>query len=340
MVARQYPLYNRFSRWSAYGRRASAAHLSRTTMKRAFTLIELLVVIAIIAILAAILFPVFAQAKQAAKKTAALSNIKQNATATAIYTTDTDDTFPLGLEVNSTRPQPAFYTGGNALYPAGWHTNGRIEAEDIPFWANSTEAYRKNLDLLSMGTGAQRVRITAWANEYSKPLKQWGNANFTYNGYLHALSSSSVVSPSTNPLYWQGIGDLEQVGLARTNPRLVCNSTAAEDCRFNPTSAPQGGASQATNIAGFGAVNYHPFGNSALYVATDTSARSINVGTGNRTGANTVVPWYELNAAGQFPGTSYSWWGCRLDSATAYSYVMAFRPDNDYSADFGNKRCN
>lgn len=63
--------------------------------KNGFTLIELLVVIAIIAILAAILFPVFAQAKLAAKKTAALSNVKQNATAVLLYTTDSDDTFPL-----------------------------------------------------------------------------------------------------------------------------------------------------------------------------------------------------------------------------------------------------
>ena len=46
-------------------------------MKKAFTLIELLVVIAIIAILAAILFPVFAQAKAAAKKTSSLSNVKE-----------------------------------------------------------------------------------------------------------------------------------------------------------------------------------------------------------------------------------------------------------------------
>jgi len=63
-------------------------------MKRAFTLIELLVVIAIIAILAAILFPVFAQAKEAAKKTSCLSNIKQTGTATMIYLSDSDDTFP------------------------------------------------------------------------------------------------------------------------------------------------------------------------------------------------------------------------------------------------------
>jgi prepilin-type N-terminal cleavage/methylation domain-containing protein len=58
-----------------------------------FTLIELLVVIAIIAILAAILFPVFAQAKLAAKKTSDLSNLKQIGTSEAIYLNDYDDTY-------------------------------------------------------------------------------------------------------------------------------------------------------------------------------------------------------------------------------------------------------
>lgn len=61
---------------------------------KAFTLIELLVVIAIIAILAAILFPVFAQAKVAAKKTADLSNLKQNMLAALIYSNDNDDFLP------------------------------------------------------------------------------------------------------------------------------------------------------------------------------------------------------------------------------------------------------
>ncbi|MBS1706119.1 MAG: prepilin-type N-terminal cleavage/methylation domain-containing protein [Armatimonadetes bacterium] len=59
--------------------------------QRAFTLIELLVVIAIIAILAAILFPVFAQAKAAAKKTACLSNEKQLVMAIIMYANDNDD---------------------------------------------------------------------------------------------------------------------------------------------------------------------------------------------------------------------------------------------------------
>jgi prepilin-type N-terminal cleavage/methylation domain-containing protein/prepilin-type processing-associated H-X9-DG protein len=63
-------------------------------MKKAFTLIELLVVIAIIAILAAILFPVFAQAKLAAKKVSSLSNVKQLGTSMQIYVGDNDDVTP------------------------------------------------------------------------------------------------------------------------------------------------------------------------------------------------------------------------------------------------------
>lgn len=68
--------------------------MHRLTTKKtyqAFTLIELLVVIAIIAILAAILFPVFAQAKAAAKKTVCLSNTKEIALADIMYGSDNDD---------------------------------------------------------------------------------------------------------------------------------------------------------------------------------------------------------------------------------------------------------
>src|SRR5437868_15438089 len=68
---------------SRYGRRSSG-----------FTLIELLVVIAILAILAAILFPVFAQARDAARKATCQSNLKQFGAAFAIYATDFDGCYP------------------------------------------------------------------------------------------------------------------------------------------------------------------------------------------------------------------------------------------------------
>ena len=68
--------------------------MSFRKLTRAFTLIELLVVIAIIAILAAILFPVFAKAREAARRTACLSNCKQIAIAMSMYVQDNDSAYP------------------------------------------------------------------------------------------------------------------------------------------------------------------------------------------------------------------------------------------------------
>jgi len=62
-----------------------------------FTLIELLVVIAIIAILAAILFPVFARAREKARQTSCLNNLRQMSTATLMYAQDYDETFPMSF---------------------------------------------------------------------------------------------------------------------------------------------------------------------------------------------------------------------------------------------------
>jgi len=86
--------------------------------QKAFTLIELLVVIAIIAILAAILFPVFAQAKAAAKKTSSLSNVKQTNLAQLMYGGDYDDLFTPVIAW-SANGAPAF-VGGAGYQPWTW----------------------------------------------------------------------------------------------------------------------------------------------------------------------------------------------------------------------------
>ncbi len=72
--------------------------------KTAFTLIELLVVIAIIAILAAILFPVFAQAREKARQSACLSNMRQMGIAVNMYLQDYDERFPLDSHTGTNAP--------------------------------------------------------------------------------------------------------------------------------------------------------------------------------------------------------------------------------------------
>ena len=85
-------------------------------MKKAFTLIELLVVIAIIAILAAILFPVFAQAREKARQTSCLSNLKQIGLGLMMYTQDYDETYPMNLFLGF-EPGPCVHLSQVAIAP-------------------------------------------------------------------------------------------------------------------------------------------------------------------------------------------------------------------------------
>ena len=79
-------------------------------MRRGFTLIELLVVIAIIAILAAILFPVFARAREKARQTQCLSNVKQLNLGILMYCQDYDEQFPVLVVPSATRIDTIFQT--------------------------------------------------------------------------------------------------------------------------------------------------------------------------------------------------------------------------------------
>lgn len=69
-------------------------------MRTAFTMVELLVVVAIIAILAALVFPVFTRAKEQAKQTQCMSNLRQIGNAIGLYMADHDDMFPQAVDAS------------------------------------------------------------------------------------------------------------------------------------------------------------------------------------------------------------------------------------------------
>jgi len=123
---------------------------------RGFTLIELLVVIAIIAILAAILFPVFAQAREAARKTACVSNCKQLGTAMSMYAQDFDEILPAGTFNSTTNP-----------YFAQW---------SYSFWVPMLQPYVKNNGVFSCPSAAPTANLTG-------PAPQM-RVNYGYNEYL------------------------------------------------------------------------------------------------------------------------------------------------------------
>ena len=140
--------------------------------RRGFTLIELLVVIAIIAILAAILFPVFAQAREKARQTSCLSNIRQLNIGLSVYRQDFDQRDPGPAEVFHC---PGSYAGGGS-----------------PPWQNSVG----NVD-----TNSQWVPCYSTFNQVGNPASginpQWANSGVKQGGlYPYVKNEQVYVCPS------------------------------------------------------------------------------------------------------------------------------------------------
>jgi prepilin-type N-terminal cleavage/methylation domain-containing protein len=175
---------------------------------RAFTLIELLVVIAIIAILAAILFPVFAQAKQAAKKTASLSNVKQQGLAIVMYGGDNEDIFPTDLNPDYPQDGWAWWTPGSENPCTNVNGSGNPPGDDndppvggckLGFmspqahnnWGRQCMPYVKSLDLLK--SAAPKSTGVPWG--YSN----WsgaGNSSYAINGAILDQSQTTASAPA------------------------------------------------------------------------------------------------------------------------------------------------
>jgi prepilin-type N-terminal cleavage/methylation domain-containing protein/prepilin-type processing-associated H-X9-DG protein len=225
-------------------------------LRRGFTLIELLVVIAIIAILAAILFPVFAQAKESAKKTTCVSNLKELDLGIIMYAGDYEDTFPV-------------VTGQNMAPVAGAPYEGWIQ-NDIcfiiqpyvknygVFWCpDRPHTTNPNGDFCNPGTGTPQP-VWGYGYNWSSGYGPGDNPKSLWNLGDGAVgpSQSDGTLPG-NPMSIMNFpAQFALVGDTADTPRQTLH-TAVFDTRCNPSSGwnsdlPTGARHQGGNSFGFG----------------------------------------------------------------------------------------
>lgn len=173
--------------------------------RKAFTLIELLVVIAIIAILAAILFPVFAQAKYAAKRTQSLSNLKQIGTASMIYTNDSDDVlYPHRNNCNN----PASPTLCSEYVDASQPNGLRADAPDQSgagnpanarfYWVYMLQPYTKNYSMFNDPTKASPAFFPGSKTQVAFQDARGAKPAFNYGGQNSYGHNDFWLSPSVS----------------------------------------------------------------------------------------------------------------------------------------------
>jgi len=196
------------------------------TRKRGFTLIELLVVIAIIAILAAILFPVFAKAREKARQTSCLSNLRQIGTAILSYAQDNDEQYPFG-ENYAGAPPGANEGACNYFIFAMPSTSGGSGCR----WANTLQPYIKNFQLYrcpSISPGVVNAALPG-----NSPASA-----YSFNSCLQASSLAAVVTPTRCIMEWE-VGDTGWIGYFAGSP-FISTTPPNHSFIFTPGVTPYG----------------------------------------------------------------------------------------------------
>jgi prepilin-type N-terminal cleavage/methylation domain-containing protein/prepilin-type processing-associated H-X9-DG protein len=172
--------------------------------RSAFTLIELLVVIAIIAILAAILFPVFAQAREKARGTVCMSNLKQLGLATVMYVQDYDETFPMTLYMGSSGTGPCIVPSYTALVP--YEKNTQIYACPSDTHPINFPNAMESLGLPPPCTMGPQLSLTSYFPNYA--LINWGDPSnlFGPNNGRPVVAMAQIPFPTETDSFYDSTG--------------------------------------------------------------------------------------------------------------------------------------
>jgi prepilin-type N-terminal cleavage/methylation domain-containing protein/prepilin-type processing-associated H-X9-DG protein len=198
----------------------------RKLSRKGFTLIELLVVVAIISLLAAILFPVFARARENARRASCMSNLKQIALGFRMYIQDYDEKLPT-------------WNGSSA-------TSANVTASNTYGWADSLQPYLKSTQIFQCPSDSSSANsFTSALGGLTPDPSKSGYTDYWMNITASNISDASFNSPSTTVLlgevlgndssgtYWNSTSQAYAAGGASVaaggpaNEQYACNGTEA-----------------------------------------------------------------------------------------------------------------
>lgn len=186
--------------WSSY--------ICKDTSAKGFTLIELLVVIAIISILAAILFPVFARARENARRASCQSNLRQIGMGVMMYVQDHDDRLPMQFLSN-----PVSVAAGPP--PGGWVDNYNA-ASHRWWWQNMIYPYVKSLQVFVCPSTPYRFNTPGLPEEAVLLFKYAANNGVIRNPSAYPAEPTLALAAFAAPASTYLLMDAGDGGIART----------------------------------------------------------------------------------------------------------------------------